>query len=215
MNSESPSPEINLAHSPACERNKEPILDILKSFIQSDSHPSTFLEIGHGTGQHACHFSKSLSHLNYIAADQKQYHSAFQSRIDHLGKPDNLDGPYRFQVKEEEVRHNLPLQEYDYIFTANTLHIMSWSEAQCLLKEMRNLLKKDGLLFIYGPFKFEGEFTSASNASFDHNLKNENPEMGIRDFESIQELLGKKYIEKVEKIDMPANNHILIFKRNK
>ncbi len=206
------SPEINLAHSPASERNKEPILNILKEYIGQNS--GSFLEIGHGTGQHAHHFSGSLEKINYMAADQRQYHPHYIQRMESLGCPDNLEGPFSFQVTDQEVRHNLSCDKYDYIYTANTLHIMSWNEAQNLLKKIPELLSASGLLFIYGPFKFSGDFTSASNAQFDLNLKDQNPQMGIRDFESIVELLKKLHIDLVKKIDMPANNFTLIFKKS-
>lgn len=204
-------PEINLAHSPSCERNKDPILMVLKKYL--DQGKGRFLEIGHGTGQHALYFARSLSHLDYTAADQRPYHLHLQQRMEMEKSSPNLHGPYNFLVTPQGISHNLPQSTYNFIFSANTLHIMTATEAEVFINEVPSLLEDKGLLFIYGPFKIDGHFTSESNGEFDHNLKSRNPEMGIRDFESIRDELKNQGVELLEKIHMPANNFMLIFEK--
>lgn len=218
MQESNPKPEINIPHSVACERNQGPILEVLSSYIKANSDSNdqrSFLEIGHGTGQHALHFAKHFKDLKYIAADQKSNHPHFQLRVEHSPIVPNLDGPYHFHANENDIRHNLPLVQYNYIYSANTLHIMSWKEAQTLLKKIPSLLKEEGQLFLYGPFKIKDQFTSPSNASFDQSLKSRDPQMGIRDFEVVEQILKKFNLELLENRDMPANNQLLIFQKIK
>lgn len=201
--------ETNLAHSPACERNTPPLLEFLKDHLKKPE--GTFLEVGFGTGQHAFSFATSFPQLNYFASDQLDYHPHLLQRIKVLGKPENLNGPFLLKASEKEVTHNLPAQKFDTIFSANTLHIMSWKEAVTLLNFLPSLLKNEGQLFLYGPFKFSGQFTSPSNFQFDSNLKSNAPHMGIRDFEEVASILTDKGLKHHETLQMPANNNILIF----
>ncbi len=103
---------------------------------------------------------------------------------------------------------------YDYLFTANTLHIMSWQSVENLFCWLPKILKPGGLLFTYGPFKFEGCFTSESNKSFDVYLKKNNPEQGIRDIEALEKLACKMDIGLLNRHDLPANNHLLVWRFN-
>lgn len=122
----------------------------------------------------------------------------------------NLYPPYVLEVGELSLEQQTT-KKFDYIFTANTLHIMAEDLAQKFCEEVGSILRPGGKLLIYGPFKFEGEFTSSSNAQFDQSLKGRSSNMGIRNFEDI-----KKWIEKggptfLKRHDLPANNHILVF----
>lgn len=198
-----------LAHSPACERNTPPLLEFLKKHL---SHPQgRFLEIGFGTGQHAFAFSQAFPELSYFAADQKNYHAHLEQRKEVLGAPKNLFGPFELYATETKVHHNLPSHKYSCVFSANTLHIMSWHEAKALLKFLPSLIEDKAELFLYGPFKFNGAFTSDSNQHFDLNLKAQAPHMGIREFEDIKMLLEEGGLCFQENHNMPANNNILVF----
>jgi hypothetical protein len=199
----------DLAHSPAAERNTPPILEFFKEHLKESS--GHFLEIGFGTGQHAFAFSKAYPSMTFYTSDQLPYHYHLNKRIEVLGRPKNLKGPYELIAKVDKVKHNLEEQKFNTIFSANTLHIMSWPEAVSLLNFLPSLLEKGGQLFFYGPFKFEGEFTSESNQSFDLSLKSQAEHMGIRDYEKIYEILGEKGVIGNLVTQMPANNHILSF----
>lgn len=198
-----------LAHSPACERNTPPLINFLQSQLKYPN--SDFLEVGFGTGQHAFAFAHAFPELNYIAADQIQYHPHLLNRIKVLGRPKNLMGPYNLMSTGETVKHNLPQEKFTTIFSANTLHIMSWPQAQALLQFLGHSLKKDGSIFLYGPFKFAGKFTSPSNENFHYSLQAQSPDMGIRNHEEICTILEAQDLKLRDVVEMPANNNILIF----
>ena len=68
-------------------------------------------------------------------------------------------------------------------------------------------------MIIYGPFNYNGEFTSESNANFNVWLKERNPESGIRAFEDVNANMIKNGFSLYKDYEMPANNRILVFTR--
>lgn len=204
-----------IPHSAACDRNALPILNELKSTINFSSTNPKFLEVGFGTGQHACLFAKELPQLEYYACDQEEYHPILKARKELLGMT-SLKGPYLFKSEDNGVLENLPDTPFSIIFSANTLHIMSWKEALSFLTWVTTKLEKDGLFISYGPFKFEGNFIGEGNKNFDQNLKMKNPLMGIRNFEEIKDHLGAGNSPLIHQktVALPANNHILVFKKS-
>jgi len=207
---------LSLPYSEACERNKEPIFNILRP-IANDK--KSLLEVGFGTGQHAWFFSQKLSHLDYFAADREEYHPLFHQREQALGKPENLQGPLHITASDTALLHNLQgkLNDnpkgrvFDLVFSANTLHIMHEKEAELFLKKIPNLIASNGNLLLYGPFNFNGLFTSESNEHFNASLRSRHPGMGIRDFEWVQRILESAGMTFGETHNMPANNFILNF----
>ncbi|MAZ49523.1 MAG: methylase [Halobacteriovoraceae bacterium] len=185
--------------SQACENNKNPILEVLKKLQVTGD----VLEIGHGTGQHASYFSKHLP-VKWFPADRKENNWMMESN------GNNLHSPIAFEVGHLALKKQVD-QSFDTVFTANTLHIMSEKLALKFCREVSDIIKGQGLLVIYGPFKFEGKFTSESNQEFDNHLKSKDPLMGIRDFEKIKS--GLNDFIHLETIAMPANNFILCFKK--
>lgn len=202
-----------ILHSEACERNKGIILKNLNDFI-STKEKYHLLEVGFGTGQHVYHFSESLPNVTFTVADVENYHGPFLERVKAFGKRENINGPFKFQAFENEVEHNLPKQQYDGIYCANVFHIMSWQEAKETIKFMADFVSEKGNLFFYGPFKFEGKFTSPSNRDFDHHLKSREPKMGIREFEEVENLLKSLGLNLQTKRDLPANNNLLVFTKS-
>lgn len=195
---------IEIPFSQACENNKDPILTIFKELNLSGN----VLEIGHGTGQHALHFASNLD-VTWQPADLK----ANNWMIDQRKLPANILNAKTLEIQPSlTIKDQIGPQEYDFVFTANTLHIMSKEFALKLCAEVHEVCKSGGSLLIYGPFKFNGEFTSESNGRFDHHLKSQRASMGIRNFEDISEALSKHFTHKTT-IDMPANNHILVFEK--
>lgn len=201
---------LSLPHSPACERNQDPIKEVLEKELGPQQN---LLEVGFGTAQHAFYFSRFFPQVTYFAGDREQAHINFLQRSQVLGAPDNLKGPYQITATDETVLHNLDIKSFDTIYTANTLHIMSWKESLSFLKFGGDHLKSEGKLLIYGPFVFEGKFTSESNKSFDESLRLSDPRMGIRSFEEIEEVLQRKGLSLIRKYDLPANNQMLVFQK--
>lgn len=197
---------MELPFSEACERNKGPILEVLgKVFSKTES----VLEIGSGTGQHAVHFSTHLSHLVWQPTELGERVAMLKSRID-------LEGPGNLLPAEEldVERHDWRLKETDAVFIANVFHIAPIEVMHSCLKGTSKCLKRLGIFCVYGPFRFEGEFTSPSNAQFDCSLKTNNPEWGTRDFEQLSLKAEEEGLAFQHNYSMPANNQLLVFKKH-
>ncbi|MFZ6813427.1 DUF938 domain-containing protein [Undibacterium sp. Rencai35W] len=189
--------------SPACERNAAPILNVLKPLLTQSKN---LLEIGSGTGQHAVYFGAQMPHLIWQCSDRVDYHPsilAWQAETE-LG---NVKPPYTLDVATSKW----PEQTFDAVFTANTCHIMAWQEVEMMFAGVSQLLNPGGLFCIYGPFNYEGRFTSESNQQFDASLRSQADHMGIRDSEKIDALANQYGLDRRHDYVMPANNRLLVF----
>ena len=196
---------MELPFSEACERNKGPILEVLRKVF---SKTGTVLEIGSGTGQHAVHFSTHLPHLVWQPTELGENVGMLKNRIDLEG-PGNL-----LSAKELDVeQHDWGLEEADAVFIANVFHIAPIEVMHTCLKVTSKCLKRLGIFCVYGPFRFGGKFTSPSNAEFDYSLKTNNPEWGIRDFEQLCQVAEVRGFTFQHNYSMPANNQLLVFKK--
>jgi hypothetical protein len=191
--------------SEACERNKEPILSVLRVCF---SDRSRVLEIGSGTGQHAVHFARHLPHLSWQPTEQLQYLPDLAERV-RLEGGANLCAPAVLDVRQAVW----PSRSWDAVFTANTLHIMSWTAVGALYRGVAEALVADGLLCVYGPFRYGGEYTSAGNRDFDRMLQARDPLSGIRDVQDLCGLALPLGMSLSADHDLPANNRLLVFKR--
>ncbi|MEP6941116.1 MAG: DUF938 domain-containing protein [Rudaea sp.] len=187
--------------SPACERNREPILAALRAFFADRTH---VLEVGSGTGQHAVHFAAQLKHLAWQSSDRAENLPGIRAWLADAALP-NTPAPFVLDVAEAEW----PAQRFDAIFSANTLHIMSVAEVEAFFSGLASIATPDAKLAIYGPFNYGGRFTSASNAAFDASLKARAAHMGIRDFAMLNELAAGAGFELCDDLAMPANNRLL------
>jgi SAM-dependent methyltransferase len=192
-----------LPFSAACERNKEPILDVLRARFAGRTQ---VLEIGSGTGQHAVHFARALQELTWHPTEQLAYLADLTERV-KLEGPANLRSPKLLDVRQAVW----PLRSVDAMFTANTLHIMSWPEVTALFRGCGSVLAPGGVLCIYGPFRYAGRYTSDSNREFDLMLQERDPQSGIRDLEEVT-TLGEEYgLRRDADHDLPANNRLVVF----
>lgn len=189
--------------SEACERNKEPILKVLQ---HSFTAPGQVLEIGSGTGQHAVHFARHLPHLTWIATDREENLAGIQQWLDEAALL-NLRGPLQLNVLDA----GWPVAAADYVYSANTAHIMSWTEVQAMFAGVAARLKAGGRFCLYGPFNRDGEFTSESNRAFDAMLRQRDAVMGIRDDRALVELGRRGGLALASDHAMPANNRLLCF----
>lgn len=194
--------------SEACERNKEPILEVLKEvIIPSDRR---LIEIGSGTLQHAVFFAPEFPFLEWYPTDIGA-NILPQKQVWGKARISNLMAPQRLDVGKDDF----PKLKFDVVFTANTLHIMSWKECKSFFKLLGHRLREGSRVVFYGPFNYDGKFTSESNEAFNQMLKERNPENGIRAFEDVNNNMTKNGFELVEDRDMPANNRILVYSRLK
>lgn len=191
---------MSKAFSPSCERNQHPILEQLSVYFRNSQR---VLEIGSGTGQHAVHFAKHLSHLNWHTSDMVDNHDSICAWMDEANLS-NLFPPIEFHFG----KNDWPALDVDAIFTANTTHIMQVNEAELMMQTVATKLKKGGIFCQYGPMNREGQYTSASNRDFDQQLQ-QNGYGGIRDVEEL--IQWAQGMELIEQIPMPANNVLLVW----
>ena len=191
--------------APACERNRDPILAVLRAHF---SDRARAFEIGSGTGQHAVHFAAAMPKLVWQTSDRAENLPGIRAWLAEA-KLANTPEPIELDV----ASGSKPPGTYDAVFSANTLHIMSWPEVQTLFAMLPSLVSDDAKLAIYGPFNYGGRFTSESNAAFDESLKSRAPHMGIRDMEAVDALAREAGFAMIDDVAMPANNRTLIWQR--
>jgi len=187
--------------SQSSENNKDYILNVLKEAFQDTN---SVLEIGSGTGQHAVHFARNLPHLNWQPSDIEINLPGiglwlYESELPNIKEPVLLDV------------NKLPWEvgKFEGLFTANTLHIIAKAEIENLFQGIAQVLKDHGTLCIYGPFNYDGEYTSPSNERFDGWLYRQNPKSAIRDFEWVNSLAENVGLVLTQDHGMPANNRLL------
>ena len=193
--------------SQACDNNKDAILQVL---ITAFASTKNVLEVGSGSGQHAVHFAKHLPHLHWHTADQAEYHTGINhwladANLANISKPIPLnvnDNPWHIPAHIEGI------------FSANTLHIMSWPSVQNFFKGIAKNLPNCTTLCVYGPFNYGGKYTSSSNASFDQRLAQSSEYSAIRDFEAVNQLAVEQGFRLTEDYQMPANNRLLYWQKS-
>ena len=183
--------------SEASERNRAPILAVLKRIFRDRKH---VLEIGSGTGQHAAYFSAELPHLVWQASDVAENLPGISEWIS--------DPP----PIELDVDKEWPQLDVDAVFSANTCHIMSWPQIERLFEGIGKI-RTVKTFCLYGPFSYGGKHTSESNARFDAALRARDPASGVRDFEDIDRLAAAAGLILQEDNAMPANNRLLVWNR--
>lgn len=196
---------MELPFSQACENNKAYILAVLQRHLAGSG---TVLEIAGGTGQHAAHFAKEMPWLRWQSSDIPANVDTLNLRLAQTTLP-NLPGALTLDVTQRKW----PLASVDYVFSANSLHIMPATAVVEFFRHMEDVLVAGGYLCVYGPFKYEGEFTTASNAQFDLWLKGNNALGGIRDFEVVNQLAEDAGLTLLEDNVMPANNQLLVWRK--
>jgi SAM-dependent methyltransferase len=192
-----------LPFSAACERNQEPILQVL---LVGFADRTQVLEVGSGTGQHAVYFAKHLAHLTWHPTEQLAYLPDLSARV-KLEGTSNLRPPTLLDVRQSIW----PVRAVDAIFTANTLHIMSWLEVQALYRGIGNVLSPGGVLYVYGAFRYGGRYTSDSNREFDLSLQARDHQSGLRDIEAVTALAAQYGLSLRADHDLPAFNRLLMF----
>jgi cyclopropane fatty-acyl-phospholipid synthase-like methyltransferase len=191
--------------SEACERNREPILTVLRQWLPPGAR---VLEIGSGSGQHAVAFSRSLDGVQWQASEHPEALAPLVERLRSEGvRPDAL-------ALDVQERQQWPSCEFEAVFSANTCHILPPAGVSSLLALAAAVLQPGGLLLLYGPFQDGGVHTAASNAAFDAHLRSLDPRMGVRDAIALRAEAGALGLSAEAEVAMPANNRMLIFRRN-
>src|SRR5688572_1058543 len=190
--------------APACERNRDPILGVLRTYF---ADCRTVLEVGSGTGQHAVHFAAAMPWLSWQCADLPPQLPGIRQWLDEAGLP-NTPPPLAL-----DVAGPWPGGPWDAVFSANVLHIVDEPGVEAFFAGVGRVLGRSGVLVVYGPFNEGGTYTSDSNRDFDGWLKARDPRSGIRDVEAVQALAAQAGLRAVEDAPMPANNRCLVWRR--
>jgi SAM-dependent methyltransferase len=191
---------------PAPERNKEPILDVLRRVLPKAGR---VLEISSGSGQHVMHFARHLPHLEFQPSDIDDDNLASIRAWRHDEKLANVLEPVRLDV----LAPTWPIGPCDAAFNANMIHIAPWACAEGLFAGLGRHLQPSGVLVLYGPFRIGGEHTAPSNEAFDADLRQRDPAWGVRDLEAVEALAREQGLLLRERVPMPANNQSLVFVR--
>jgi cyclopropane fatty-acyl-phospholipid synthase-like methyltransferase len=190
--------------APSCERNQGPILDVLQRHFGGTRR---VLEVGSGTGQHAVHVAAAMPWLSWQCSDRGDNLPGIAQWLDDAALPNTPP------AIELDVDGAWPHSAYDAVFTANSLHIMGWPQVEAFFAGTGAVLEPGGLLVVYGPFNYGGDFTSDSNRAFEQWLKERDPVSGIRDFDAVGALARGIGLALVEDNAMPANNRCLVWRR--
>lgn len=191
-------------YAESCEKNREPILAVLKEVF---SERKRVLEIASGTGQHAVYFARELPHLIWQPSELAQNLAGIQAWLDEAQLPNTL-APLAIDVNDA----CWPVTNVDAVFNANTVHIISWPEVELMFAHISRILAPGGCVCFYGPYNYNGKFTSESNARFNDWLMSRDPNSGVRDFEAVNRLAASHGLGLLRDIEMPSNNRILVWK---
>jgi SAM-dependent methyltransferase len=203
---------MDLPHSPAADRNKEPILQVLRGLLPARG---TALEIASGTGQHAVWFAVALPDWTWQASEaDAAMLPALAARIAQSGLA-NLRPPLRLDVLAPQwPSAAAPFRErFDAVYCANMLHISPWATCAALMQGAARHLAPGGVLVTYGPYFEEGVPAAPSNVAFDQDLRARDPAWGIRSLQDVAAQAREAGLALRERHAMPANNLLLVFGR--
>ena len=208
-----PPPDDGRLDAAAFHRNHAAIASVLDGFLQARS--GDVLEVGSGTGQHAVALASRWPAITWWPTDLNDNHLRSIAAWRAHAKLDNVKAPVRLDASANDWRLSalgLP-SSFIAIFCANVIHISPWAVAEGLFAGAARHLAADGRLFLYGPFKRDGQHNAPSNAAFDESLRRQNPEWGVRDIAELRALAAANKLCLTQISEMPSNNAILTFAR--
>ena len=191
----------------AAERNASPILGVLEHEF---TEVTSVLELGTGTAQQAVTFARHLPMSIWQCSDLDENHGTIRARVAQSGL-DNLRDPLSLDVRNATPEPG----RYDAVYSSNTAHIMALPSVEKMFGYAGTTLHENGLFVLYGPFRLHGEFTTESNAAFHASLRRQNPQMGIRDLESLQQFAGESGLRRLRLYAMPSNNFLVVWKKTR
>src|SRR5262245_47966687 len=192
--------------APAAERNKDPILDVLRRALPARG---LVVEIASGTGQHVAHFAKALPLLTWQPSDpDRAMHGSIAGWIGHE-RLDNVRPPLTLDVGDEPW----PIDHADAALCINMIHIAPWQATLDLMRGAGRVLPPAGVLVLYGPYRRFGAHTAPSNAAFDEQLRACNPQWGVRDMEAVIDVARRHGFGGEEIFPMPANNFVVVLRK--
>ncbi len=193
-------------HAPAAERNREPLLAVLRRVLPARG---TLLEVASGTGQHAVFFAAALPELVVQPTDPSdEQRASIAARVEEARLP-NLRAPLALDARDPEW----PLRRADAVLCVNMFHVAPLTAAAGLFAGAARVLPVGGVLATYGPHREGGRHTSQGNEAFDRSLRDQHPDLGLRDVESeLVPLAAAAGFALAERVPMPANNLTLVWR---
>ena len=193
--------------SPSTARNRDPILEALEARLPA---AGTVLEIAAGAGEHAVHAAGALPGLQWQPTDaDPEALASIAAWRDHAGLP-NLLPPLRLDASDPDA---WPADPADAVVNINMIHISPWAATQGLMSGAGRLLPSGGGLFLYGPYREADVETAPSNLAFDLSLRSRDSAWGIRHLDEVTAAAAGHGLSLAERIAMPANNLVLVFRR--
>ena len=193
--------------SPSAARNIPPLVEKLSPLWPKKGN---ILEIASGTGQHAAAFCSAREDLMWQPSDPdaaaRASQEAWASEATGQMKP-SLD----LNLLAPEWWGGLDV--VDAMFCANMIHIAPSATVEALADGAAALLTPQGMLCLYGPFQ-EGSETAQSNLDFDENLKRRNSDWGVRHLSDVKHIFATRGLKLTQRIIMPKENRLLVFKRS-
>ena len=198
--------------APATQRNQEPILTVLLEVLPPTG---TVLEISSGTGEHSVFFAPRLQPRQWLPSDLNAEARASIAAWQTDRPTDNLHPPIALDTREPcwLVEQSLKLPSIQAIVNINMIHIAPWSACLGLISGADRILPPGGILYLYGPFKRDGQHTAPSNKAFDDSLKQRNAEWGVRDLEKVVAIAQAHHLSLTQVYEMPANNLSIVFRK--
>ena len=192
--------------APAVARNKAAIMEALARHLPG---PGLVLEIASGSGEHALHFAAHFPALSFQPTDPDTAALASIAAWRAEAQIPNLLPPLALDVMADAW----PVQKADAVLCINMIHIAPWEATAALMRGAARVLPRDGILFLYGPFKQSGQHTTPSNAEFDAGLRAQDAQWGVRDLGAVAEIASAAGFAAPVVEEMPANNLSVIFRR--
>lgn len=192
---------------PATTRNREPIAEVLEK-LWDPGRPREILEVASGSGQHLAYLARRFPLWTFQPSDLEPAHLASIAAYRQEAGVDNFKEPIRLDVEHDPWPVLSPV---DTILAINLIHISPWACTLSLLSQGRRLLRKGGDLYLYGAFQRGGLHTASSNEAFDHALRRQNPEWGVRDLDQVTAAAVEAGFRLERVVEMPANNLSVLF----
>ena len=197
----------------AGNRNREPILGVLKEKLPKDS--AQVMELASGSGMHINYFAPHFEHLHFHPTDKDE--DVFDN-IKNLSQEhgnDNIADPVHLDLTNPDTWIDPDTAgKFSAMFCVNIFQVAPVSIADGMMACAAHFLSDDGILLIYGPFQVLGDFATDSNKAFHKTLRSTGvEEWGLKDVADIQKAAANHGLELKESIDMPVNNYTLVFGR--
>ena len=198
-------------YAAATQRNRQPILEVLQKYLPSRGN---ILEIASGTGEHAVFFATQFPNSQWYPSDRDPELLASIQAWSAEYSTDNLHPPLEIDVSSDRWSIENTDITFDAIVNINMIHISPFSAGKSLMAGAGRILPSDGILYLYGPYKRDGDHTAPSNEAFDRSLRDHNPQWGVRNLEDVIEIAESHNLMLEEIVAMPANNFSLIFRKH-